>query len=50
LVYKNTPLQSFVCFFRSSTPISNRVNDEPTKAPTVDLFDAINTSDYSEKQ
>lgn len=34
----------------SSTPISNRVNDEPTKAPTVDLFDAINTSDYSEKQ
>ncbi|XP_008181412.1 nucleoporin NUP53 isoform X1 [Acyrthosiphon pisum] len=34
----------------SSTPISNRVNDEPTKAPTIDLFDSINTSDYSEKQ
>ena len=36
--------------FRSSTPISNRINDEPTKAPTIDLFDTINTSDYREEQ
>jgi len=40
----------FFCFFRSSTPISNRVIDEPTKAPTIDLFDTINTSDYREEQ
>ncbi|XP_027842282.1 nucleoporin NUP35-like [Aphis gossypii] len=34
----------------SSTPILNRVNDEPTKAPTIDLFDMLNTSDYREEQ
>ncbi|XP_015376359.1 PREDICTED: nucleoporin NUP53-like [Diuraphis noxia] len=34
----------------SSTPILNRVNEEPTKAPTIDLFDSINTSDYREEQ
>lgn len=37
-------------FFRSSTPIlNNRVNEEPTKAPTIDLFDMLNASDYREE-
>jgi nuclear pore complex protein Nup53 len=34
----------------SSTPILNRVNEEPVKAPTIDLFDMLNTSDYREEQ
>lgn len=37
-------------FFRSSTPIINRINEEPTKAPTIDLFDMLNTSDYREEK
>jgi len=37
-------------FFRSSTPILNRGNEEPTKAPTIDLFDMLNTSDYREEK
>lgn len=37
-------------FFRSSTPIlGSRVNEEPTKAPTIDLFDMLNASDYREE-
>lgn len=39
-----------LAFFRSSTPIlNNRVNEEPTKAPTIDLFDMLNASDYREE-
>jgi len=34
----------------SSTPIINRLNEEPTKAPTIDLFDMLNTSDYREEK
>ncbi|XP_050531861.1 nucleoporin NUP35-like [Daktulosphaira vitifoliae] len=34
----------------SSTPILNRVNEEPSKAPTIDLFDMLNASDYKEEQ
>lgn len=26
------------------------MNDEPTKAPTIDLFDMLNTSDYREEK
>lgn len=39
----------FVCCYRSSTPILNRVTEEPAKAPTIDLFDMLNTSDYREE-
>lgn len=39
-----------MCKFRSSTPILNRVNEEQTKVPTIDLFDMLNTSDYREEK
>lgn len=47
---KNKTLIIILTNFRSSTPILNRANEEPVKAPTIDLFDMLNTTDYREEQ